>query len=136
MNPFRIILLLTLTVCSTGGSLSAQSKASECSQPAQEQDAVIREAENDRYTTRRVEFLGHRYTRDVVLRRQITVGLQEGELFTRRDLLRSLQNVSRLKQIRPVTIRDVELRLNRPDKTIDLTICFQERKMRQRKGGS
>ena len=48
---FRIILFLTLTVVPAGGSLHAQ-----CSQPTQEQEAIIREAENDRYTTRRVEF--------------------------------------------------------------------------------
>lgn len=128
ISLFRIILFLTLTVVPAGGSLHAQ-----CSQPTQEHDAIIREAENDRYTTRRVEFIGHRYTRDMVLRRRINIGLQEGEFFTRRNLLRSLQNVSKLKQIYPVNMRDVELRLNRSDRTLDVTICFQEREKRRRK---
>lgn len=126
-NLFRIILFLTLTVVPVGGSLHAQ-----CSQPAQEQEAIIREAENDRYITRRVEFIGHRYTRDEVLRRRINIGLQEGEFFTRRNLLRSLQNVSKLKQIYPVKMGDVELRLNRSDRTLDVTICFQQREKRRR----
>jgi len=98
-----------------------------CSQPPSEQNAIIREAEKDRYTTRRVEFIGNRYTRDMVLRRRITIGLQEGDLFTRRNLIRSLRNVSRLKIIYPVSLRDVELHLNRSEKTVDMIICFQER---------
>ena len=128
---FRILLFLTLTVVPVGGSLHAQ-----CSQPAREQDAIIREAENDRYITRRVEFIGHTYTRDTELRRRINIGLQEGEFFTRRNLLRSLQNVSKLKQIYPVNMYDVELQLNRLDRTVDVTICFQQRGKRRRKPAS
>ena len=127
-NLFRIILFLTLTVVPAGGSLHAQ-----CSQPTQEQEVIIREAENDRYITRRVEFIGHRYTRDEVLRRRINIGLQEGEFFTRRNLLRSLQNVSKLKQIYPVKMRHVELHLNRSELTIDVTICLQPTERRSRK---
>ena len=127
------VILLTLTVVPAGGSLHAQSNATsyECSQPAQERDALIREAETDRYFTRRVEFVGHRYTRDAVLRRQLTPGLQEGEFFTRRNLVRSLQNLSRVKQVYPVNMRDVEVTLNRPDRVIDLLICVRERPTRR-----
>lgn len=103
----------------------------ECSQPPHEQQAMIREAETDRYTTRRVEFLGNKWVRDTVLRRRITIGLQEGDLFTRHNLVRSLRNVSKVKQIYPVNIRNVELRLNQSEKTVDMTICF---KVRQKRG--
>lgn len=133
ISLFRILVLLTLCVVPAGGSLHAQSKPYECSQPAQERDAIIREAEKDGYITRRVEFVGHRYTRDEVLRRQLNRTLQEGEFFTRRNLIRGLQNLSRVKQIYPVNMRDVEVRLNRPDKTIDLTFCFRERKTRRKR---
>jgi outer membrane protein assembly factor BamA len=110
---------------------SAFDGSPDCSQPATEQDAIIREAESDQYTTRRVEFIGNRHTRDTVLRKRIGIGLQEGELFTRRNLMRSLNNVNRLKQIYPVKIRHVELRLNRSDRTVDVTICFRERGTRR-----
>lgn len=133
MKSSLLSVTFFLTLMVVGGSVHAQSKASECAQPAAEQRAIIREAENDRYTTRRVEFIGHRYTRDRVLRRRINIGLQEGDLFTRRNLIRSLQNVSKLKQIHPVNVRAVELRLNRPDRTIDVTICFKEKETRRRK---
>ena len=102
--------------------------ALNCSQPTSEQNAIIREAEKDRYTTRRVEFNGNRYTPDMVLRRRIIIGLQEGDIFTRRNLIRSLRNVSKLRIIYPVSSRNVELHLNRSEKTVDMIICFQERK--------
>ena len=100
----------------------------DCSQPANEQAALIREAEAKKYTTRRVEFLGNRYTRDNVLRREFVKGLNEGDLFTRRALLRSLRSVNRLKVIYPVRPRDVVVRLERDEKTVDMLICFRERR--------
>jgi hypothetical protein len=106
--------------------LCAQS--AECSQPTAERDAIIREAEKDQYTTRRVEFIGNRYVRDATLRSRTNLGLQEGEFFTRQNLVRSLRNVSTVKQIYPVRMKDVELRLNRDEKTADVLICFRERR--------
>ena len=99
-----------------------------CSQPAKEQAALIREAEAKQYSTRRVEFIGNNYTRDKVLRRELVKGLNEGDLFTRRGLLSSLRNVSRLKVIYPVRQRDVVLQLNRDEKLVDMLICFRERR--------
>ncbi|MGH9875393.1 MAG: POTRA domain-containing protein [Pyrinomonadaceae bacterium] len=98
-----------------------------CAQPISEQNVIIREAEREHYTTRRVQFIGNTYTRDMVLRRRIIIGLQEGELFTRRNLVRSLRNVSRLKIIYPVSQKDIEMQLNRSEKTVDMIICFKER---------
>jgi outer membrane protein assembly factor BamA len=89
-----IILSLTLAILPTKAVPQEQSKPQvtqefqpapfKCSQPTSGQNAMIREAEKDHYTTRRVEFIGNRYTRDMVLRRRITIGLQEGDFFTRR----------------------------------------------------
>jgi outer membrane protein assembly factor BamA len=100
----------------------------KCAQPTSEQDALIREAETNKYTTRRVEFIGNNYTRDGILRRRIIIGLQEGDLFTRHNLIRSLRNVSKLKVIYPVRLRDVVLHLNGSEKTVDLIICLREKR--------
>jgi outer membrane protein assembly factor BamA len=99
-----------------------------CSQRTFEQTALIREAETDKYTTRRVEFIGNNYTRDGVLRRRIIMGLQEGELFTRQNLIKSLKNVSRLKIIYPARLRDVVIQLDRPGKMVNMIICFREKR--------
>ena len=105
-----------------------QTVTDACSQPAKEQAALIREAEAKQYWTRRVEFSGNENTSDRVLRRELVKGLNEGDLFSRRGLLRSLRNVSRLKVIYPVKPKDVVVQLNREDKLVDMLICFRERR--------
>lgn len=121
-----VIFTLTFALFAVPDRLCAQS--AECSQPAAERDAIIREAEKDQYTTRRVEFINNRYVRDETLRSRTNIGLQEGEFFTRQNLVRSLRNVNTVKQIYPVRMKDVELRLNRDEKTVDMTICFRHRR--------
>jgi hypothetical protein len=131
-----IILLTSLLNLSGQGANTAQpvrepvtqaeGRALKCSQPTPEQDALIREAAENQYLVRRVEFSGNERTRDNVLRREII--LQEGEVFTRENLARSLESVSRLKRIiYPVKLGDVILHLGKPEKIIDMTICFRER---------
>jgi len=128
INPaVALMFALLLVPALVRAQSSAQIASSQCSQPTEERDAIIREAEKDRYTTRRVEFIGNRDIRDATLRSRTNIGLQEGDLFTRQNLVRSLRNVSRVKGIYPVRMKDVELRLNRDDKTIDMVICFRQR---------
>lgn len=91
------------------------------------QSRLMAEAEG-RYSVRRVEFVGIRYTRDHVLRREIPL-IQEGEVFTKAKLITSLARVSRLSSIKPIRIRDVEAHLNRNELTIDLTLFFRERRL-------
>ena len=100
--------------------------ALECSQSAAEQDPLIDEAIAKQYWVRRVEFSGNQYTRDQTLRRRIM--LEEGDVFTREKLVKSLDSVNALKKIiYPVKQHDVIVRLNRSEKIIDLTFCFRER---------
>jgi outer membrane protein assembly factor BamA len=101
---------------------------SACAQSATARDTLMREAETNEYHIRRVEFLGNENTRDLVLRQRMGL-LQEGELFTRRKLVKSLANVSRLKIIYPVQIADVVLSVDESEKLVDLLICFRERKL-------
>lgn len=105
---------------------TAGSTPFRCSQPAAEQAARIREAEANDYTIRRLEFLGNERISDWVLRKRMRA-LQEGEKFKRSNIVKSLANVSRLKTIHPVRFRDVVLRLEEPDKLVDMVICFREK---------
>jgi outer membrane protein assembly factor BamA len=129
-RPATISFMMMVSLALFPAGLRGQyyfSTSSECSQPAKEQDALIREAERDHYTTGRVEFIGNENTSDTVLRHKTNIGLEEGELFTRRNLIRSLRNVSTLKVIYPVRVADVKLKLNPSEKTVDMSICFKER---------
>jgi hypothetical protein len=90
------------------------------------QSAVMTKAEKEQYMVRRVEFVGNNYTRDRTLRRRIPQ-LEEGELFTRDALMRSLAALSQLQVIKPIAMKDVDVQLNSGEKTIDLVLFFTER---------
>jgi hypothetical protein len=99
----------------------------DCKQPAAEQETLIREAEKSRFTLRRLELMGNVATPDEVLHRRIASRMAEGNLFSRRNLITSLKNVSSLKTIYPITMKDVVVRLDSVEKTFNLQICFKER---------
>jgi outer membrane protein assembly factor BamA len=99
----------------------------KCSQPATEREALIHEATESQYTNRKLELLGNTYTRDAVLRQRMAV-LQEGDVFTREKLLRSLANVSRLNSIYHIKLGDVEIHLDRQEKFVDILVCFKEKR--------
>jgi hypothetical protein len=100
---------------------------SPCFQRATEKERLMREAEENQYTLRRIEFIGNTYTRDQVLRDRMEI-LQEGNLFTRENLIRSLQSVSQLETLYPVKLSNVAIRLDRLEKEIDIIICFKEKR--------
>ena len=87
------------------------------------------EAQRNEFTVRRVEFVGNTYTRDHVLRDRMTPIINEGDVFTRAKLVRSLRRMSALKRtIYPLRLTDVEIRLDRAEGLVDMTICFRERR--------
>jgi hypothetical protein len=99
-----------------------------CSQPAAERNKLIEEAEWNKFTLRRTEFVGLTYTRDQVLRDRMTPVINEGDVFTRDKLLRILRRMSALKRtIYPLRLRNVVIRLDRSDGLVDVTICFRQR---------
>lgn len=87
---------------------------------------VMNEAESSGYTVRRVEFTGNQRLRDNLLRNQFVQ--KEGNVFSRKLLDQSLQNFNRLGSVYPVTMAEVEARLDPGGKMIDLTIYFRERR--------
>src|SRR3989442_383505 len=107
-------------------SMQTQVGASNtCSQPKGQRNSLMREAEKHKHTVSRVEFIGNVHINDYTLRRQIL--LNEGDLFTRRNVLRTIEHLNRLKAINPVTLSDFEIRLRKEEKTVDVLICFHER---------
>lgn len=131
------VLLISLLTCSPDQEVKSAQPSKEsvaqdaapynCSQTSAEQEPLIREAVENHYLIRRVIFSGNAHTRDRVLRRNIT--FQEGDVFTGENLVKGLENVSKLKKIiYPVKLSDVIISLDRPEKTIDMIICFKERR--------
>lgn len=90
-----------------------------------ERSQLTEVAEKNHYTVRRVEFIGNQHIRDSTLRRRVLS--QEGDVFNLRTLEKSLRNLSRLRIIYPVTLNDVDFRLDRENKLVDFAIFFRER---------
>jgi hypothetical protein len=96
-----------------------------CRQVKAEQSSLIQKAQNRKYSLRRLELIGNEHINDLKLRKRIL--LREGDIFSRSVLIRSLTNVSKLRAIYPVTLKDVVVQLKDEEKTIDLTICVKEK---------
>jgi len=101
--------------------------AGVCNQSSGEQKSIITEAESQKFTVRRVEFLGLTYTRDQVVRDRMTPLVNEGDLFSQMNLVKSLQRMSKLRAIYPLKMKDVFLRVDRTNQEVDMTICFKQR---------
>ncbi len=125
--PFRIVQTLLLVSLSVNTSTQNQSDLKlDCYQPVAEQRLLMREAEKNRYTLRRVESSGNQHTSDPKLRRRLT--LNEGNFFTRASLVKSLKRLSALMMIKPVRLSDVKIRLDHGEKLVDAVICLEERR--------
>ena len=98
-----------------------------CNQSMTERNALMREAERNTFTVRRVEFIGLTYTHDQIVRDRMTPLVQEGDIFSREKLVMSFQNVSRLRTINTLRLRDVRIQLNTSEKSVDMIICFKQK---------
>jgi hypothetical protein len=131
-----LLLISLLAFLPTQGSKSKSSAVqaagptpSECWQPETERESLMREAEERQYMVWMVTFWGDTHTRDSVLRRRMINLTGGGDVFTRENLVNSLKNVSRLKKvIYPVGLSDVKVSLDRERKTINIDICFREKR--------
>ncbi len=100
---------------------------SACTQQTTERNTLMNEAERNTFTVRRVEFIGLTYTHDQIVRDRMTPFVQEGDIFSRERLIKSFQNMSRLRAINPLQLRDAALRLDRSEKSVDMIVCFKQK---------
>ena len=117
----QILLVLVLTNHPPIGLPGLACKALQ----GNEQSQLIEEAAKNKYTVRRVEFIGNKTIRHDILARRIL--FNEGDIFTREELERSVRNLSKVKMIRSVSLNDVEVRLDREEKLIDFVFKVTER---------
>ena len=121
-----IIVVLLFATLNVPWCASAQNQTREtCGQTTADQSPSLREALDRRFTLRRVEFIGNETISDQELRRRVV--LREGDLFSQRNLARTLASLNRLTKLYPLTMRNVIVRLDRTEKLVDLTFCIRER---------
>ncbi len=128
VSVFAICMVCGLTHTAVGQPQSNSADPDEyvCAQSKTQRDELIDEAEREYFNVRHVEFVGNTYTRGRDLFKNLRAVI-EGDIFTRKNLVLSLKRVSKMRAIYPVTLDGVEVRLDRQDKSINITICVKQR---------
>jgi outer membrane protein assembly factor BamA len=98
------------------------------SKTSQERESRLDLAQREKYRVGHIFFAGNKYTRDRVVRQRLVRGFTEGDIFDRRALDKSLRRISKVKQIYPVAIENVEVRLDEKEKYADFVINLREKK--------
>ncbi len=96
-----------------------------CSQTSTVQEELIREAQVRKFHVRRMEVSGATFTWHKEFQKRFW--LDEGDLFTRSGLVKTVRNVSRIRTIYPVGLQDVKILLDRKRHRVDLIFCVMER---------
>ena len=96
-----------------------------CKQSKKERDVIMKVADDRRHTVRRIEFYGNTYTRDRILRDQLV--FEEGDIFARKDLEKSLKRISKMKKFGSLTMDNVKVLLDREQRDLDFIFCVWER---------
>ncbi len=125
-----ILALVMMAMVNIGVTPAPQNEQPPpCTQSGAVRTPLLREAIANRYTLRRIEFTGNETIRDYLLRRRVF--LREGDFFNQRNLAKSLGALNKLKSLYPLTMNDVIVHLDKPEKLMDVTFCFRERHSRR-----
>jgi outer membrane protein assembly factor BamA len=122
LGILALILIAGLTVTAQTGA----DQYEPCSQDAVEKQNMITEAEAAEFNVRRIEIAGNTFTRHRTFSRKMA--FNEGDIFKSENLLKSIEGVNRIDLIEPITIDDVEIRLDRLNRDIDFVFCVVQRK--------
>jgi hypothetical protein len=107
--------------------ISAALPEQSCGYAKRVLDPLVEEADRGQFNTRRVEIAGSTYTRDRKFRKRMAPGMNEGDIFTQGSLQKTVRSIARMKVIYPITMDNIEVRLNRPERIIDVVICVTQK---------
>ncbi|HKP69487.1 MAG TPA: hypothetical protein VJV05_09400 [Pyrinomonadaceae bacterium] len=124
---FAIVLFAASLPLYSQSKAEAATNDPNCGLKKEVLDPLVAEAERDQFNTRHVEFVGPTYTRGREFFKRMVNGMSQGDVFTRSALERSVRNVGKMKQVYPITIEDTEVRLDRANRYIDITICVVQK---------
>jgi hypothetical protein len=99
----------------------------ECGMKKAELDMLIQDAERNGFLIRRIEIVGNTYSRYQEFNKRMAANFHEGYPFTIKALDASLRNISKLKTIYPIGSEDLEVRLDRQSKDVDIIFCVRQK---------
>jgi Surface antigen variable number repeat len=92
-----------------------------------EQAKLIAVAEQNQFTIRRIEITGNATVRHREFTKRMPRNFNEGYVFTRKSLELTVKRLSRMKSIHPLSLANVELRIDRQSHDVDLIFCVTEK---------
>jgi hypothetical protein len=134
MKNFNISSFILLIVL--GSLLSfAQTEISEetkpCSQNSAEKMQLIKKAEENQYNIRHIYLVGNTYTRHRTFRKYMAEEFNEGYIFSQKNLMKSIVGINKLKTIKPISLDNIEVRLEKDSvrnlNVIDFDICVEQK---------
>jgi hypothetical protein len=128
--PTVLGLLLFANIVYGQSSEEGLQNGPTCGQVKEVRDPLIDEADRNHFNTRYVEIAGSTYTRDREFRKRMVDGMSEGDIFSRKALEVSVKKVAKMRSIYPITMNNVEIRLDRENRIIDIVICVKQKPKR------
>jgi hypothetical protein len=136
----KVALALAIGIAASALPILGQTKSLKesksrkwCLQPPEVRERLIKKAESEKYVIRRIEITGNIYLRDRTFRERIAASLNEGDIFNKKVLKKGARDISKIRAIYPITLADVELRLDEQNKDIDFIFCVQEKQQKKLK---
>lgn len=126
-----LILLVTVALFSIFSETVKGDEPNPCAQSKAEKMRLIKKAEDNEYNIRRIEISGNTYTRYRTFREHWDKSFEEGSIFTRESLMKSIAGTNKLKTIKTISLENIEVRLEENDRrgwnAIDFVICVQQK---------
>lgn len=126
---FRVVTLLNLFLALVFFVQSSFGQTNDDKiKPSSELMLLVEKAEQNEYNVKWVGFCCSLKVRGGVLFGNINKFINEGDIFTRQNLHKSLAALSKLKAIYPVSIENVSVDLDDEERIINITYNIRERK--------
>ena len=121
------ILIFVFITCSAAPAQQSQSFDRKfCNQNAKYKRQLISIAEKDNYLVYRIVINGNIIIRDQEFRDRMV--MKEGDTFTEKNLATNIKNLNEMNSIKPMTIKDLGLQLDRKNRDLNLFFCVEERR--------
>lgn len=124
-----MLILISLLV-SIAKLVRSEYSGSARDQRNSQQKELIYRAEAEAFSVRLVSFVGIRNDRDWAVRSRVP--MIEGEIFTEKNLLQSIDILNQLGLFETIRLSDVDLRLDEPYRCIEMTFAIREKRWPRR----
>ena len=101
------------------------------SNTSQQRNSRLELADREQYVVRHIYVAGNTRTTDREIRTQLVQGFRLGDIFNRTALEKSIKQISKIRSLQPVTVDDIDVRIDDKEKHVEFTINVREKQKEQ-----